>query len=196
MSLRIAFLALVATLSWSVHAQQPAATPAPRDTVAHVLAGYISVSAKQCAKTAGQTSGPSEDNGREMLCVCAPDRARQLLATLPKAELAKLVTEADFQQLYMHRLFDACSAQTLRRQYEGEACARQPLPANVDRAAWCACMVDEVRKFPESDATQLGIDMSDYGDAVRAARANHTPDPEPSALVKRMVATAQACQTH
>lgn len=173
----------------------PAFAQQQRAPVDALLSAYITEAQSQCnAARAAQTPAQrAEQQGAdEMICVCAPDEAHKLRASLPKAEGDRVLSVDAFQQQYAPRILNGCAAAQLRAQYQGERCT-STVPKGVDATAFCSCMEARVKRISDADVAKLGADMSDFGDSMRDALARHAPEPAKPDSVNKFMAMQSAC---
>ncbi len=174
---------------------QPAFAQQVRLPVDAQLSAFIAEAQSRCsaAKAAQTPAQRAEQQGAdEMMCVCAPNEARKLRASLPKAEGDRVLSADEFQQQYAPRILSGCAAGELRAQYQGERCT-SAVPKGVDGVAFCSCMQARIKRMPDADVARLGADVADFSARVRDARARHVPEPPKPDSVNKFIAMQSGC---
>lgn len=191
----IAFAVLIFPTSWS-GAQQPSAT------VDQFIDGMLSISVSRCSRRGDlsrdydRQGKPAEAdaarNGEIMICDCFPSRLRKLRTELSRQERSTRMTEAEFSGRYMSRIFAPCTGQGLRRTYS-EGCTDRFRQSKQNAASYCACMKQEVERFTDLEAMELGRESADYMPLAADAKKQGRPIPDQPPLLRRMTDIDAMC---
>lgn len=187
--------ALLIPASWS-SAQPPSAT------VDQFIDGMLSISASKCLRRGDlsrdydrQGKAAESDaarNGEIMICDCFPNRLRQLRTEVSRQERSVRVTEAEFSARYMSRIFAPCTGEGLRRTYS-EGCIDRFRNSKQNPASYCTCMNQEIGRFTDLEAMELGRESADYMPLAAEAKKQGRPIPDQPPLLKRMTDMDAMC---
>jgi hypothetical protein len=175
-------LAFLVSPAWAEAPAQPTVGAAIRD--------FLKLNAAQCPKT---QLTPATHGSYQSMCVCMPARLRALQTELSPAALALPFSEND-PNTPVRRALAACTAEQIRSQF-GPECPQVYAHDMPNGAQYCRCMAANAARLSDAEALQLGLDSSDYAEGLAAAKKNGTPAPQPTPLLKRIIAQEQACKT-
>lgn len=118
----------------------------------------------------------------QSLCVCLPEKAEALKASLSPEELAREVSAEDFLRLMGPAATDKCAGEQMRSMY-GEECRRRFRKSKLDVPKYCACMNDVVSAYSEETAAAIAAAAADYlPSAAEAELKGEAAPPRPPVL--------------
>ena len=129
----------------------------------------------------------------QSLCVCQPEKAQALKATLSPDELAREISEEEFLRLMGPAVTDKCASEQMRSMY-GEECRRRFKKAKLDVPKYCSCMHEVVSSYSEETSAAIAAAASDYLPLAAEAEQKSEPAPPRPAILEQYFQADQRCK--